>query len=54
MLKLTTAFFIAAATANLVEKCGAEVVGFAFIIELEFLKGREKIAEYDVVSLIKY
>jgi adenine phosphoribosyltransferase len=44
----------ALATARLVEKCGAEVVSFGFIIELEFLKGREKIADYDVVSLIKY
>lgn len=44
----------AAATARLVEKCGAEVVSFGFIIELEFLNGREKIADYDVVSLIKY
>jgi adenine phosphoribosyltransferase len=44
----------ALATARLVEKCGAEVVSFGFIIELEFLNGREKIADYDVVSLIKY
>jgi adenine phosphoribosyltransferase len=44
----------ALATARLVEKCGAEVVSFGFIIELGFLKGREKIADYDIVSLIKY
>src|SRR5438105_684108 len=33
----------AAATASLVERLGGEVVGFAFVIELEFLKGRKKI-----------
>jgi hypothetical protein len=30
------------------------VVGLAFVIELEFLQGRDKLAGYDVCSLIKY
>ena len=44
----------AAATARLVERLGAEVVGFGFIIELAFLKGREKLEGRDVVSLLTY
>lgn len=44
----------ASATAELVRKSGAEVFGFAFLIELEFLKGREKIKNFDIFSLIKY
>ena len=31
-----------------------KVVGIQFIIELDFLKGREKIAGYDVFSLLHY
>jgi adenine phosphoribosyltransferase len=42
------------AMAELVEQLGGEVVGVQFIIELDFLKGREKIADYDVFSLIHY
>jgi len=44
----------AAATARLVERLGAEVVGFGFIIELAFLKGREKLDGREIVSLITY
>src|SRR3989338_41969 len=44
----------AKATAELVEKCGGEIVGFAFLIELEFLKGRQNLNGYDILSLIKY
>lgn len=44
----------AKATVELVEQLGGEVVGLPFIIELEFLKGREKLAGYDVYSLIQY
>jgi adenine phosphoribosyltransferase len=40
--------------AELVEQLGGKVVGINFIIELDFLKGREKLAEYDVFSLIHY
>ena len=44
----------AAATARLVERLGAEVIGFGFIMELAFLKGREKLEGRDVVSLLTY
>jgi adenine phosphoribosyltransferase len=44
----------AKATANLVEGLGGVVVGFGFLIELTFLPGREKLAGYDVESLIRY
>jgi adenine phosphoribosyltransferase len=42
------------AMAELVEQLGGKVVGINFIIELDFLKGREKLAEYEVFSLIHY
>lgn len=42
------------ATGKLVEELGAKVVGAGFIIELDFLKGRERLAPYDVFSLINY
>lgn len=42
------------AMADLVERLGGEVVGIEFIIELDFLNGREQIATYDVHSLIHY
>lgn len=42
------------AAANLIEKLGGEVVSMQFLIELEFLNGREKLSKYDVNSLIKY
>ncbi len=44
----------AAAVAELVEKAGGEVVMLNFLIELEFLKGRDKLAGYPVSSLLKY
>ncbi len=44
----------ALAAAKLVEKLDGKVVGLLFLIELEFLKGRERLKDYDVVSLIKY
>lgn len=44
----------AMATAALVEKAGGVVAGLAFLIELVFLSGREKIAGYPVLSLVKY
>ena len=43
-----------AATAHLVEELGGEIVGCGFVIELSFLKGREKLSKYDVFSLIDY
>jgi adenine phosphoribosyltransferase len=44
----------AAAAAKLVERLGGTVVSLAFVIELEFLKGREKLGGYDIVSLLRY
>jgi len=44
----------ARAVVDLVERCGGKVVGLGFVIELEFLPGREKLAGYDVRSLLKY
>ena len=44
----------ARAKCDLVEKLGGEVVGVSFIVELSFLGGREKLKEYDILSLIKY
>src|ERR1700751_92847 len=42
------------ATAKLAESLGAEIVGLGFVVELEFLKGRDKLKGYDVVSLLRY
>lgn len=42
------------AAAKLIEKLGGEVVSMQFLIELEDLEGRAKLAKYDVNSLIKY
>jgi adenine phosphoribosyltransferase len=42
------------ATTKLVERLGGEIVGLAFLIELSFLKGREKLKGYDVYSIIDY
>lgn len=39
---------------ELVERLGGVVAGLAFAIELDFLNGREKLAGYDMVSLIHY
>jgi adenine phosphoribosyltransferase len=39
---------------DLVEQLGGEVVGVAFVIELGFLNGRERLAGYDLTSLITY
>ncbi len=44
----------AQASCELVEKLGAKVIACAFVIELDFLKGREKLAEYEVHSLLHY
>jgi len=42
------------ATIQLINKLGGEVVGCAFIIELEDLNGREKIDNYPIKTLIEY
>ena len=44
----------AAATAELVSRLGAKVVECAFVIELSFLKGRDKLRSYDVFSILQY
>ncbi len=44
----------AEATAKLASALGAEIAGLAFVVELDFLKGREKLKQYDVVSLLHY
>jgi adenine phosphoribosyltransferase len=44
----------AEAVVKLVERLGGNVVGLSFVIELEFLKGRERLAGYNVFSLLKY
>jgi adenine phosphoribosyltransferase len=40
--------------ASLVEKVGGQVLAISFFIELEFLKGREKLQGYDVRSVLGY
>lgn len=42
------------AVAKLIEKLGAELVGIEFVIELTDLKGRDKLKNYDVMSLVQY
>ncbi len=42
------------ACCKLVEKCGANVAGCAFVIELTSLKGAQRIARYQPYSLLKY
>jgi adenine phosphoribosyltransferase len=44
----------AKATAELVEKLGGTVVGYSFLIELEYLEGRKALEAYLVNSLLKY
>lgn len=44
----------ASAVAKLVGEMGGEVVGLGFVIELTFLKGREKLNGHNVFSLLQY
>ncbi len=44
----------AAATGRLVERLGAEIVGFAFLIELEALGGRKALGKHKITSFISY
>ncbi|MFH1573978.1 MAG: adenine phosphoribosyltransferase [Acidobacteriota bacterium] len=44
----------ARAVAEVVEKMEGEVVGLAFLVELTFLKGREKLTRYPVRSILQY
>ncbi|HEY5479250.1 MAG TPA: adenine phosphoribosyltransferase [Gaiellaceae bacterium] len=43
----------AQAKVELVERLGGEVVGIAFVVELQLLNGRRRLADHDVHSLIK-
>ncbi len=42
------------AACRLIERCGGSVDAVSFIVELEFLKGREFLKDYKVLSVIKY
>ncbi|MBU1078270.1 MAG: adenine phosphoribosyltransferase [Spirochaetes bacterium] len=42
------------AIARLVNKLKGDIIGYCFLVELEFLHGRDKIKDYDIFSLIKY
>ena len=44
----------ARAMCDLVEKAGGQVVGCAFLVELAFLRGRDRLAPHDVRSLVVY
>jgi adenine phosphoribosyltransferase len=41
-------------TIDLVQRLGGEVVGLAFLVELGFLKGRERLRGYDIHTVIGY
>jgi adenine phosphoribosyltransferase len=44
----------AEATARLVTSLGGEIAGLAFVVELDFLNGRDKLKPYNVFSLLHY
>ncbi len=44
----------AKASVELAKTMGGEIVGLGFVIELDMLKGRDKLKDYDVLSLIHY
>jgi len=44
----------AEATAKLASSLGAEIAGLGFVVELDFLNGREKLEGYEVTSLLHY
>jgi adenine phosphoribosyltransferase len=44
----------AEATTKLASSLGAEIVGLGFVVELDFLNGRDKLKRYDVFSLLHY
>ncbi len=44
----------ASATAQLIEKAGCTLVGFAFVIELQALAGRKRLPDVPIVTLIEY
>ncbi len=44
----------AEAAVKLVERLGGNIVGLAFVVELSYLKGREKLKGFDVLSIVDY
>lgn len=44
----------AAASCELIERLGAEVAACAFVVELDFLNGRQRLSRYRVHSLLHY
>jgi adenine phosphoribosyltransferase len=44
----------ASAAIDLVGRCGATVIACAFVIELAFLNGRQRLAGQEIVSLVQY
>ncbi len=42
------------ATVQLVQQLGGQIAGLAFVVELDFLRGREKFRDFDVFSLLHY
>jgi adenine phosphoribosyltransferase len=44
----------AAAAAKLVTQAGAELIGYGFLIELDFLNGRNALPEVPIISLVNY
>src|SRR5271169_1750341 len=44
----------AEATTKLAASLGGEIIGLGFVVELDFLQGREKLKPYDVFSLLHY
>ena len=42
------------ATIQMVEELGGNVVGTAFLVELKELHGRDKIKDYDMLSLMQF
>ena len=44
----------AAAAARLVERLGGHIASFGFVIELDFLEGRKKLPNFEIISLVHY
>ncbi|NLY10590.1 MAG: adenine phosphoribosyltransferase [Firmicutes bacterium] len=43
-----------AAAANLIERLGGKIAGFAFLVELSALEGRKNLKDYDILTLVQY
>ena len=44
----------AKATADMATQLGGNICGMGFVVELDGLKGRDKLKDYDVFSLLHY